>query len=118
MILPALYHWSPATRRRAIHATGLLPYSESAVASNTQPYTSLSPSPSSAWGLSGDMEWMGEEDEWDLWQVRLVEGDEVHIRPDFGPVIREVKVYTPIPADRVWWVGTRAPRLFDAEDDA
>lgn len=68
----------------------------------------LSPTPSSAWGLSGDMDWATESEEWDLWQVRLAEGDEVHYRSDFGPVLREVRVKTPIPPDRVWYVATRA----------
>lgn len=54
------------------------------------------------------MEWVEQITEWDLYQVRLIEGDEVHIRPDWGPVIREIKVHNDIPADRVWYVASRA----------
>lgn len=111
MILPALFHWSPIDRRQAILKEGLRPFCDPSVASGKLPYISLSPTPSSAWGLSGDMEWVEEFDDWDLWQVRLVEGDEVRIRGDFGPTIREVKVHNTITPDRLWWVGTRQPWL-------
>jgi hypothetical protein len=111
VILPALFHWSPATNRVAILRDGLKPYSPPVVHAGTAkfPYICLSPTPSSGWGLSGDMSWASEVDEWDLWQVRLQEGDEVDIRGDFGPVIREVRVRNALPADRVWLVATRSP---------
>lgn len=64
--------------------------------------------PSAAWGLSGAIDRFNTEDfEWDLWQVNLGEHDEVHIRSEFGDVLQEVRVHNPIPADRIWWVGTR-----------
>lgn len=113
MILPALYHWSPTSRREAILRDGLRMDADATVCSGDpigHPFRCicLSPSPSAAWSLSGAMEWCQEIEAWDLWQVRLADGDEVHIRPDFGPVIQEIKVRTPIPADRLWWVGERA----------
>lgn len=116
MLLPALYHWSPADRRDAIRGEGLRPYSTPTVHSDpdlASPYLCLSTTPSSGWGLSGDMGWVGGIEEWDLWQVRLAEGDEVHYRADFGPVLREIRVYTAIPADRVWFVASRRCPVFE-----
>lgn len=108
MLLPALFHWSPADRFGLIRHDGLHPHSPPTVSTGTtQPYVCLSPTPSSAWGLSGDMDWVTEHTEWDLWQVRLTDGDQIQIRGDFCPVIREVRVYGVIPADRVWWVARR-----------
>lgn len=107
MILPAMYHWSPADRYESIRRNGLVPGSPACVASGEPAYVCLSPVPSSGWGLSGDMDWASDVDEWDLWQVRLQEGDEVHVRSDFGPVIREVKAHGVIGPDRVWWVARR-----------
>jgi hypothetical protein len=111
MLLPALFHWSPTERRELIEANGLRPYCPPAVSTGDLafPYLCFSPTPSSGWGLSGDMHWVTEIEQWDLWQVRLAEGDEVHVRGDFGPVIREVRVYGAIPADRCWYVATREP---------
>lgn len=109
MILPVLYHWSPTARREEILREGLKPYSAPVTHSGEEryPYLCFSPRPSRAWGLSGDMEWTSNHEEWDLWEVRLVDGDEVHIRPGFGPEIAEVRVRNAIPADRVWYVASR-----------
>lgn len=109
--LGALFHWSPVSRREAILREGLRPFCEPTVASGPQPYISLGPTPSAAWGLSGDMDWMADEDQWDLWQVRLRDGDDVRARLDFAPRIVEIKVHTVIPPDRLWWVGQRTPWL-------
>lgn len=110
MLLPALFHWSPSDRRSVIRTEGLRPYCPPTISTGdlAWPYLCFSPTPSSAWGLSGDMQWVSEIDDWDLWQVRLAEGDEVHYRNDFGPVLREIRVYNAIPADRLWFVGTRS----------
>jgi hypothetical protein len=105
--LDVLYHWSPVERRADVAAQGLRPGCAPNVAGYPLGYVCLGSTPSSAWALSGAMEWTSEIDEWDLWQVRLVDGDDIRVRPDFLPAIREVKVYGPIPADRVWHVGTR-----------
>jgi hypothetical protein len=106
-----LYHWSPSIRREGILREGLKVYSEPVTHTGDEryPYLCFGPTPSAAWGLSGDMEWTSEHEQWDLWQVRLVEGDEVHVRAEFGPTIYEVRVRNSIPADRVWYVGTREP---------
>lgn len=70
-------------------------------------YTCLSPDPQLAWRLSGDLDWVKEIEQWDLWQIRLGEDDEVHYRSDFGPYLVEVRVFTVIPSERAWLVGTR-----------
>lgn len=111
MELGPLYHWSPGDRREAVLRGGLQPRSASHTASGSLAYICLSPSPQAAWTLSGDMDWMEDFDDWDLWQVRLVRGDEVRIRSDFGPIVVEVKVHNVVPPDRVWWVGRRTPWL-------
>lgn len=105
-----MYHWSPTSRRDTILREGLKPYSEPVTSTVAFAYICLSPTASSSWSLSGDMGWTTDEDNWDLWQVRLSEDDEVHIRPDFGPIIREVRVHNAISADRVWWVAERSPK--------
>jgi hypothetical protein len=114
MLLPALYHWSPKDRREDIMRDGLKPYSMpvchgAGVGELKFAYICFSPTPSGAWGLSGDIDGNFEDtiSEWDLWQVRLAEGDEVHYRADWGPWLREVRVHTAIPANRVWYVATR-----------
>lgn len=107
MKLDALYHWSPAKRFDAIYREGLRPHSPSTVASSSLAYVCLSPDPSTAWTLSGGMDWVSEIDEWDLWMVHLADGDQVCIRSEFGPSIEEVKVYGPLPADRLWWIARR-----------
>lgn len=109
MRLEPLFHWSPATRRDKIRVEGLRPYSPPTVSSGdlAYPYISLGLTPSAAWGLSGDMEWVSEIDIWDLWQVQLPEKAETHIRPVWGSIIEEVKIHSAIPADHIWWVGSR-----------
>lgn len=109
--LGAMYHWSPRDRRAAILRDGLQPASRSSVASGEQGCISLGPTPSKAWAYSGDMGWTGEVDDWDLWQVRLIDTDHANVRTDFGPVIVEVKVYNAIAAERCWWIGERQPWL-------
>lgn len=108
-MLPALYHWSPEGRRAAIRGDGLRPFSEPVVqeGGHAFAYICLGTDPQNAWTLSGDMGWVKEVERWDLWQVRLADGDEVHYRSDFGPRLIEVRVFTPIPGERVWLVGSR-----------
>lgn len=115
MQVPNLYHWSPSERRGTIRRDGLRPYSRCTVSCGyhgespvTYGYVCLSPDPTTAWELSGDLHWVTEYEEWDLWQARLVDGDEIHFGANFEPFLREVRVCTPIPADRVWYVGTRS----------
>lgn len=118
MLLPALFHWAPTERRVSILQNGLVPYSPPVTHSaGAFPYVCLSPTPSSAWGLSGDMEWTSEVAQWDLWQVRLQDSDEVHVLPGWGPVLREIRVQNALSADRVWYVATREPLTMRETDD-
>lgn len=117
VILPALYHWSPKERRSDIAEHGLRPRSPAVTHSGhseVAPYLCFSPTPSCAWSLSGAMEWTSEVDGWDLWQVAVAEGDSICIRPDFGPIIQEIKIYNAIPTDRLWHVGERGIPVFEA----
>lgn len=107
MNLSPLYHWAPADRYDAIHQQGLVAGSPATVASEAIEQLCLSPDPRDAWQLSGAMGWVSEVDAWDLWLVHLSEGDEVMVRSDFGPTIREVKVRNSIPRERIWYVGRR-----------
>lgn len=114
MRLPVLYHWSPTDRRKMIRSDGLKPFQSPTVCTgeHVSPYLSLSPDPALGWNISGAMDWH-ECDDWDLWQVRLAEHDDVRISPHFGPVIEEIKLYNPIPADRLWFVGQRTTPAFE-----
>jgi hypothetical protein len=112
VILPALYHWSPEERRKEIRANGLRPYARTRFLEGETkglgfPYICLSPSPSLAWSLSGDLSHETEYEDWDLWQVRLSRDDEVEVRAEFGDEIKEVRVRNAISGDRVWYVATR-----------
>lgn len=109
--VPPLFHWSPAERRQAIRAHGLLPAShgehELTTCSSRLDYVCLSPDPRRAWSISGGMGWTP-GGPWDLWQIRL--------SSEFGTVLRledgevwEWKVYQPIPPDRLWLIATRTP---------
>jgi len=107
VILPPLYHWSPADRLNSIRLEGLRTGRPATTSSGGLEYISLSPDPARAWQLSGAMEWTSEIDEWDLWQVRIAEGDSIQVRSEFGPEVMEIKVRNSIPAERCWYVGRR-----------
>jgi hypothetical protein len=115
LALPPLYHWSPRERREAIRDEGLKPYRRSTTLADPAAEWAhgfgcvcLAPTPARAWALSGDMQHLSEIEAWDLWQVALADTDEVRVRAEFGPRIQEVRVFNPIPADRLWWVATRS----------
>ena len=116
MNLPMLYHWSPRDRRETIRSEGLKPYSQSTLVSEDASAEwahgfgciCFGTDPARAWSLSGDMQHVSEIEEWDLWQLqRVADADEVRIGAEFGPEIMEVRIFNPIPADRLWWVGVR-----------
>lgn len=116
--LNPLYHWSPARLRVSIAREGLkimmpcraLQGDETSDVSF--PWVCLGSTPSSAWGLilepeSEDPDHRKDGKGWDLWQVQVSENDRLEIRGDFSPWVREVRVLNSIPAERVWWVGSR-----------
>lgn len=107
MLLSPLYHWSPADRHNAIRREGLQVGCSPTVASVTQPHVCLGVDPASAWRISGAMPFMADVDEWDLWQVRLCDDDEVYPGPTFGARLQEVNVRNAISPERLWWVGRR-----------
>lgn len=109
--LGALYHWSPVSRRKQILRKGLRPFQRATVSTGDdgfrQPHVCLGTTPSAAWAVSGDMGWTKHIVEWDLWQVRLAETDEVHFMSIWGDQIEEVQVRNRILKSQIWMVGTR-----------
>jgi hypothetical protein len=70
------------------------------------PYVCLSPTPSIAWQLCGQV--VGQVGQtWDLWMVQLAAVDNVHVLPMWGTEVQEVRVHGRVPKSRVWWVGER-----------
>lgn len=113
MILPPLYHWSPTEIRVKLQQEGLKVYMPPTVGSGPErsPYICLGFTPRWAWLLSGDFSPDASE-EWDLWQVEIPEKAHVEIRPEYGPQLQEVKVYTTIAPDHLWLVARREPAVF------
>lgn len=123
LVLPVFYHWSPTENRPRINRYGLRPTCPTAVpvdvpmkggARVVDPEASrqmvcLGTSPSHAWSLSGAL-WADRGSSWDLWQVTLDVGDEVHPLPFYGHRLDEVRVANRIPKSRVWFVATREVR--------
>lgn len=120
-LLGQLYHWSPSDRRVGILQEGLKVYSEACTHSDGRllsPYLCLSPHPSAAWALSVDVANGGKADpieEWDLWQVTVPDGAEVHVLPFWGRAVQEIKVYTSIPTDHIWFCGMRNDKMLFIE---
>jgi hypothetical protein len=116
VILPDLFHWSPAENRERIRREGLQIY-ESSMSGPIfgeeigMPYVCLAPDPLCAWRLSGDMGWGCEFDIWDLYQVKLGDRDEVHVMAEFGHTIKEVRVHNTIPFTQVFYIASREQRL-------
>lgn len=108
MILSPLYHWSPAARYDAILRDGLTPLSDPTVASGPLNYVCASTDPAMGWSISGGMDWMSEVEVWDLWLIWVGERDAVHVRDEWGPVVREVRIRNSVPAERLWWIGRRS----------
>jgi len=109
--LDVVYHWAPADRHDSITADGLRPGHQPTTTSDPttrMAYLCFATDPAVAWSLSAAIDWRYSEVEtWDLWLARLADGDEVHVLPEFGPRIREVRVTGSIPRDRLWYVGRR-----------
>lgn len=133
LVLPPLYHWSPAENRQRISRRGLKPTCPTSspvgvplMGPAPEPRMGrplrgqarevddeasvlavcLGTSPSHAWSLSGAL-WAERGDVWDLWQVVLDEGDAVHPLPFYGHRLDEFRVANRIPKSRIWLVGQR-----------
>lgn len=117
MNLGPLYHWTRKVNRESILRDGLKimePCSDGIPASF--PWICLGTTPSAAWSLFPlAMDDLTEE-EFDLWEVEVREGDRLHIRGDFAPEIIEVRVLHGLPADRLWWVAERMLHPHDSID--
>jgi hypothetical protein len=120
MQLPALYHWSPRDRRKQITRRGLAPGCRPTIGTisavggaddtgDGRHMICLATDPVTAWALSGAMPWARDlAMTWDLWQARLERADEVHVLPNWGPRITEVRVANRIPKSRVTWLAERS----------
>lgn len=112
-MLPALYHWSPRDRRASIRHSGLVPGKRPTIGTirtvtDGRHMICLAPDPAAAWSLSGAARWARELCvTWDLWQAHLVDTDEVHVLPHYGPRIVEVRVANRIPKRRLVWLAER-----------
>lgn len=124
--LGPLYHWSPRDRLKSIKRQGLVPGKRNVAGPRwngteddpniddnrdlgagefRQAGVCFSPSPATAWGHShGCWRSVGT---FDLWQVDLIDTDEVHVNPQWGATIIEVRVHNRIPKSRLIWVGER-----------
>ncbi len=107
------YHWSPTANRHSIQRLGLVPGRRTLQGTGFRaPYVCLSPDPSLAWVLSGQM--FEDVASWDLWQVHLDQVDDhyeilLDTWIDTGRhYIKEFRVYGRIFKRDVTYVATRA----------
>ncbi len=116
--LGPLFHWSPRERLPSIKRLGLVPRRLNLVNDTSyvnevtgkrevyrQDSISFSTTPATAWNYSHAV-WKS-EGTFDLWEVYLIETDEVHVNPMWGDRIIEVRVHNRIPKRRLIWVGER-----------
>jgi hypothetical protein len=112
VILDVLFHWSPRERRTGITRLGLVPGKRPTAPGGVMAVTDweqmicLGPTPVRAWRLSAQA-FGSPYGWWDLWEVSLDAKDAVHLVPQWGPVLREVRVANRIPKRRVVWVAER-----------
>lgn len=115
--LGPLYHWSPRDRLNNIKKLGLVPGHRNMMGPTyhdpddpskgefRQDGICLAVDAATAWAYShGTWKTVGT---FDLWQVWLVSTDEVHILPQWGDRIVEVRVKNRIKKARLVWVGER-----------
>jgi hypothetical protein len=110
-----LYHWAPSDRRKEILNEGLKLFSEPTFhrGIHNAPYLCFAYSPSAAWSISVGAIHL-EVEGWDLWQVTLPTGADVRPNTYFeGQNTPEIRTYTPIPADHIWYVASREPEVFE-----
>lgn len=125
--LGPLYHWSPRDRLKRIKKQGLRPgqlnicgpvfhaegmdpddprYADVVAAGEfRQDSLCFSLDPATAWAYS-HAAW-GSVGTFDLWQVQLVDSDEVHVLPMWGAGVAEVRVRNPIDRHRLRYIGER-----------
>lgn len=121
--LGPLYHWSPRERLSSIRRSGLMPGKRNIAGpvwhglddtgtphddgrgEFLQPGVCLAPSPAAAWDYSHGA-WRS-KGTFDLWQLTLEPADEVHILPQWGAQLIEIRVHNRIKKSRLIWVGER-----------
>lgn len=116
MTLNSLYHWSPSENRKRIKQEGLK-IGKSVVTHSAgmgcAPYLCFACSPSQAWKLSGNMSWVSEIDQWDLWEFWPDQKQPLTVCPVYGNILEEVRCYNSVPANQLWLVGHREPECFE-----
>ena len=120
-----LYHWSPRDRLKSINRQGLMPGKRNiagpiyhgtpdnvneanedlGAGEFVRNGVCFSTSPATAWNYSHGC-WKS-SGTFDLWQVDLIDSDEVHVNPQWGARIIEVRVRNRIPKSRLTWIGER-----------
>ena len=114
--LGPLYHWSPRARRGSIDRLGLVPGRRNVRGPSyhrldgtgeefRQPAVCFSLDPATAWAYS--IATFGVPGVYDLWQVWLVDDDQVEVLPMWGARIIEVRVHNRVKKRRLVWVGER-----------
>jgi hypothetical protein len=115
--LGPLYHWSPRERLNSIKKLGLVPgrrniqgptllnFKDPSMGEFRQDSVCFSLDPVTAWRYSHGA-W-GSVGTFDLWLVWIESTDEVHVLPNWGGRISEIRVKNRIPKSRLFWVGER-----------
>ncbi|MBC2594939.1 hypothetical protein H5P28_11790 [Ruficoccus amylovorans] len=107
------YHWSPRSRLGGIKRKGLVPGKRGINGPLLNDdgtewlagYVCLGTTAATAWNYShGIFKVPGV---YDLWEVYLLDSDEVHYLPTRGTRMCEVRVSNRIPKGRLIWVGER-----------
>ncbi|MCX7010285.1 MAG: hypothetical protein NTY53_24105, partial [Kiritimatiellaeota bacterium] len=105
-----LYHWSPASRRKAIERRGLVPGSTSRCGRWRPPYVCFCRYPNTAWALSATHSKV--RGVWDLWcvwsdvaQPYTTLNTATNARAWWW--MTEYRCARRIPKSQVWWVGSR-----------
>lgn len=108
MPTPILYHWAPATRRKAINHYGLRPWRAPSTSSVASPVVCFADSPSWAWALSGEQA-NSPYGDWDLWQTSLKSLTDplVLASSDRLSGIHEVRTEHRVFKRDLWLAGTR-----------
>lgn len=118
MRLSTVYHWSPTKNREEIQKNGLKPYMGEYVYENPvtkkqdvwkSPYlcTALNPWTALCYVWPTFDEHNEDIKALDLFEIKLRVKDKVQIRNDYTIDIIEVRIWNPIPGDRVTYVATR-----------
>ena len=109
MKIDTLYHWSPRCRRETILREGLRLFSDPSIQGIPFGYLCFGITPRAAFVLSVEtIDAVEMDDDWDLFEVRVSEDDQIRfIMSGCGAEIYEVRAFNSIPADRLFFCGSR-----------